>query len=81
MRRILVALAIVLAGCAVGPDRRNALTTLPYEIRPSGRIVVAAHINDQGPFRFAIDTAASSSFLAPELANELGLSPIPDAGV
>jgi predicted aspartyl protease len=39
-----------------------------------GRIVAPISINDQGPFRFIVDTGANRSALSQDLANHLGLT-------
>jgi hypothetical protein len=52
----------------------DALSTIPYEIRDSGLVVIEATINDAGPYRLAIDTAASISFIVDDLVEELGLT-------
>jgi predicted aspartyl protease len=41
----------------------------------TGRAVTAIRINDQGPFRFIIDTGANRSVLSQALATRLGLAP------
>jgi len=46
----------------------------PTTLDRIGRIVVPVTINGQGPFRFVVDTGASSSTLSPKLARSLGLS-------
>lgn len=58
-------------GCATLPDPGEALTTLQYHREPSGRIVIPAHLNTQGPFRFAIDTGASISAVLTSLTDVL----------
>src|SRR5690242_5689752 len=65
---------------AVGPlpADSNAVETdmlaTPTTLDRIGRIVVPVTINGQGPFRFVVDTGASSSTLSPKLARVLGLS-------
>lgn len=39
------------------------------------RGVVEVHLNDRGPYRFAVDTAASASVVASDLIEPLGLRP------
>lgn len=74
MIRAFVFLALVgLNGCATILDHSLALTTLPYNQHPDGRVIVAVHVNDRGPFHFAIDTAASRSVIYESLRDELGL--------
>lgn len=70
--------AVFLAcGCASVLDEDGALAIAPYTIEEKGRIVVEARVNDQGPFDFALDTAASISVVFDELRYELGLEPVP----
>ena len=64
-------------GCASVLDEDGALAIAPYEIEESGRIVVEARINNQGPFDFAIDTASSISIVFDELRDYLQLDPVP----
>jgi hypothetical protein len=40
-----------------------------------GRVVVPVTINNQGPFRFIVDTGANHSTIAPHLVKMLGLTP------
>ena len=40
-----------------------------------GRVMAPVFVNGQGPFRFIIDTGASSSAIAPKLSAALGLEP------
>ena len=51
---------------------------MPYAVQPNGRIIVDVKVNDAGPFRFAIDTAATGSFIFEPLRAVLELMPIPD---
>jgi hypothetical protein len=56
----------------------------PFESGPGGAfILLPVRVNNQGPFRFLVDTGASSTVLAPQLARKLGLSghPIEAMGV
>lgn len=45
-------------------------------MEPGGRIVVDVRVNDSGPFRFAIDTAATSSFIFEKSRISLALTPL-----
>lgn len=50
-----------------------ALAT-PFEIGPAGPLtLVQAHINGRGPFRLALDTAASGTVVSPALAKAAGI--------
>lgn len=72
-----LAAIFVLCGCASVLDQDGALAIAPYHIEDSGRIVLEARVNDQGPFLFALDTASSISVIFNELRNELGLEFVP----
>ena len=69
---------LVLCGCARTLSQEGALTVVPYDLQDSGRIVVEAHVNDRGPFPFALDTAASISFIFDSVRGELGLETVPE---
>ena len=46
----------------------------PFEIGPAGPLtLVQAHINGRGPFRLALDTAASGTVVSPALAEAAGI--------
>lgn len=80
MRTWLPAILVLTSGCAapleLDPDA--ALTVVPYTLLPGGRVVVEVRLNDQGPFRFAVDTAATGSFLTERTRLALGLPLIPE---
>ncbi len=76
-RTLGLAAAFLMYGCASVLDEDGALAIAPYTIEENGRIVVEARVNDQGPFDFALDTAASISAVFDELRYELGLEPVP----
>jgi len=76
-----MAAILVLCGCATVLDEDGALAITPYEIQASGRIVVEARVNGQGPFAFALDTGASISAIFDKLRNELQLESIPGQAV
>lgn len=69
--------AACLAGCTQPLDLDGSLAVVAYDIQPSGRIVVNVEINEQGPYRFAIDTAATGSFLTSGTQADLMLEPVP----
>jgi len=77
MRCTLILPVLLMAACAAPLDQDEALTVLPYEIRPGGKIGVDVRVNMKGPFRFVVDTAASGSFITPQLADELSLERVP----
>src|SRR6185437_260916 len=53
----------------------DMLFASPTRLDHIGRIVAPVMIDGKGPFRFIIDTGASSSTISPQLALQLGLSP------
>jgi len=81
LKTLLLATVFVLCGCASTLDQDNALAIAPYLILEDGRIVVETHVNDQGPFRFALDTGSSISIVFDELRNKLELELIPEQRV
>lgn len=70
-------MSLVLGGCAQPIGFDDALAVVPYELQPSGRIVVEVRVNREGPFRFALDTASSGSFVFARLRDRLAL---PESG-
>lgn len=71
-----VATYFLLCGCASTLDEDGALATVPYEINENKGIVVEVRVNDQGPFAFTLDTAASISVIFDELSSKLSLEPV-----
>jgi len=69
--------ALALGGCAHTLEDEAALTSLPYDLRDNGRIVIEARLNDSGPFAFALDTGASISFVSDALRAQLALAARP----
>jgi hypothetical protein len=67
-----------LAGCAQPLVFDGSLAAVPFETRAGGRIVIGVEINGRGRYRFAVDTAATGSFLFSRAREELGLDPIPE---
>jgi len=76
-RTLGLAAVFLVCGCASVLDKEGALAIAPYTIEENGRIVIEARVNDQGPFDFALDTAASISAVFDELRYELELEPVP----
>lgn len=76
-RALGLAAVFLVCGCASVIDEDGALAIAPYAIEENGRIVIEARVNDQGPFDFALDTAASISAVFDELRYELELEPVP----
>ena len=71
LKGLLVAATLVLSACASTLDQDGALAVSPYRIAQGGRIVVEARVNDQGPFRFALDTGSSISVVFDKLRKRL----------
>lgn len=71
-----IASVSMLWGCASMLDEDGALATVPYDIVGDSGIVVELQVNGQGPFAFALDTAASISVVFDKLSRELKLEPI-----
>lgn len=68
---------IALAACATVLDEDGALAVAPYRIQENGRIVVDVHVNEHGPYTFALDTGATISVIFDELRDELSLELVP----
>jgi len=66
----------MLCGCASVLDEQGALATVPYDIKGDTGVVVEVRVNGQGPFIFALDTAASISVVFDELSSALRLEPV-----
>ena len=75
--RLSILAAIFVVGCAPRLPFDGSLAVLPYDLRSDGRIVIEVQVNDRGPYRFAIDTAATSSALFASVIGELALEPVP----
>lgn len=62
---LILAAACALSGCVrtLTLSQDDALTVVPYDLQDSGRILVDVRLNDRGPLPFALDTAASTSFV------------------
>ena len=76
-RALGLASVFALSACASVLDLDGALAIAPYHVENSGRIVVEARVNGQGPFDFALDTGSSISAVFDKLRDELALEPIP----
>lgn len=70
------------AECLEAPDLAafQSVTPEDYAQGPThldrlGRVVVPVRVNDQGPFRFIVDTGANRSAISQGLATQLGLAP------
>jgi predicted aspartyl protease len=57
------------------PDAETVLFASPTTHDHVGRVVVPVMINNQGPYRFIVDTGANHSTISPHLAKVLGLTP------
>lgn len=76
---VLAVASLALAACASPLETDGALTVVPWEVLPGGRITIAVRIDDSGPYRFAVDTAATGSFLFPRVREVLGLAALADS--
>ena len=74
---LVAATVLALSGCIPTFSEDGALTTVPYDLQDNGRIVIEARIDDSGPFDFALDTAASISFVSDAVNERLGLATVP----
>ncbi|MGH8222111.1 MAG: retroviral-like aspartic protease family protein [Woeseiaceae bacterium] len=77
-RLLLLPAALALAGCATVFDEDDALAITPYHIEDTGRVVIEVHVNGRGPYRFALDTAASISVMFEETRDELAIDYLPN---
>ncbi|HMB74427.1 MAG TPA: retroviral-like aspartic protease family protein [Gammaproteobacteria bacterium] len=68
----------MLAACARPFALGTSLTTVPYSLEASGRIVVEVALNGRSPYRFAIDSAATGSFVFARARDELDLENVSD---
>ena len=62
--------ALLISGCAgeLVLEKDGALAVIPREGRTSTHLLVDATVNGEGPFRFALDTAASISVVVESVA-------------
>ncbi len=67
--------ALFLSGCAAELvlEKDGALAVIPREGRSSNHLFVDAMVNGEGPFRFAIDSAASISVILESTAEAAGI--------
>ncbi len=73
-----------LSACATNSqvlDLGEPLVVTPYYTGDGDRIIVNAHVNDQGPYPFLLDTGASISSSFPSLSADLNLRPKSDQSV
>lgn len=69
----LIAAGAIAPGVASGQAQAPA-SPLKY-LDTAERLTVKVHVNEQGPFDFLVDTGATSSVIAEEVASQLGLAP------
>lgn len=71
----LLATLILASGCGspLVLDDDGALVLIPHETGSQGHIIVEAMINNQGPFKFALDTGASISIIFDQTREKAGL--------
>ncbi|MES1201582.1 MAG: retropepsin-like aspartic protease [Pseudomonadota bacterium] len=63
------------ADCVAQAPAQLSVNARPGATSPdqAGRAIAAVYVNDQGPFRFVVDTGANRSVLSARLADQLGL--------
>ena len=71
-----IATIFLLCGCAATLEEDGALAVVPYQINGDRGIVVEASVNGQGPFAFALDTAASISVIFDDTSSKIRLEPV-----
>lgn len=73
-------LALLTAGCAgeLVLEKDGALAVIPREDRTSTHLLVDTMVNGEGPFRFAIDSAASISVIVESTAKAANVETITD---
>ena len=78
-----LALALLISGCAAPLvlDKDGALEAIPRQGGDSGLILVDTMVNGKGPFRFALDTAASISVLLESTAEAANVLAHPEKRV
>ena len=76
---VLLAALLLGAGCAseLVLDQDGAVAVVPHQFSETGHIVVETMLNGRGPFRFALDTAASISVVYEGARADAGIEPIP----
>jgi len=75
LRGLILIACFLVGGCAHVLRHESALTIVPYGVQPTGRILVGVTLNGRGPFRFALDTASSGTFVFASAVEQLGLEP------
>lgn len=63
-----------------GSPPPEGAVAIPFELRPQlegydQNLVLVAHLNGQGPFRFVLDPGAPTTGVAPRVAQQLGFDP------
>ena len=61
--------AVVLSTATIAADERR----IAAELTRTALVVVAVHVNGRGPYRFVVDTGATTTTLDETLARELGI--------
>ena len=80
MVRVLILLVanLVLAGCGTQLvlDKDAAVAVVPHRTGEFGHIVVETMVNDEGPFRFMLDTGASISVIFESTRSAAAIEPL-----
>ena len=79
MKSILFAIVVFVSACAPAPSRAQISPVMMSFDVSSGRPVVEARINGQGPFPIIIDTGAATNLLVASVSRELRLTSIGQA--
>jgi predicted aspartyl protease len=71
--RVFALLLWVFAVCnvVIADERYAPLAQMPFELAETGSPVIAAQVNDQGPFWFVLDTGATGTTIRPPLVAQL----------
>ena len=73
-RALLAAAPFAIAGAACGQEEPEVAYVLDTGLDAYGRPIAKATINGQGPFRFLVDTGATTTVVTMDLAIALGLT-------
>jgi predicted aspartyl protease len=71
----------LLVGCASILDEDGALAVVPYQVGNDGQIIVETRVNNEGPFRFTVDTGASITVILDKTRRTAGLKPLPGSEI
>jgi predicted aspartyl protease len=71
--RLVALIVLIFAGSnvALADERYAPLAQMPFEINENGAPMIAAQVNDEGPFYFVLDTGATGTTIRPPLVARL----------